>query len=148
MIVSIRFSKRAAVSEIQSTTCLCAVRPLPACCITSPQTWGPGTRFRCSFSEHAVVVHGSGPLPGLFCLSLPPCPSAKLLFILQQPGQAFADPLSTDRASCPLFCVHACSVCHSRPTLCDLMDCSPPGFSVHGMCQARGLEWGAIAFSM
>ena len=147
MIVSIRFSKRAAVSEIQSTTCLCAVRPLPACCITSPQTWGPGTRFRCSFSEHAVVVHGSGPLPGLFCLSLPPCPSAKLLFILQQPGQAFADPLSTDRASCPLFCVHACSVCHSRPTLCDLMDCSPPGFSVHGIFHARILEWVAVSFS-
>jgi len=27
------------------------------------------------------------------------------------------------------------------------MDCSPPGFSIHGIFQARGLEWGAIAFS-
>ena len=27
------------------------------------------------------------------------------------------------------------------------MDCSPPGFSVHGIFQARVLEWGAIAFS-
>ena len=27
------------------------------------------------------------------------------------------------------------------------MDCSPPGSSVHGIRQARGLEWGAIAFS-
>ena len=33
------------------------------------------------------------------------------------------------------------------PTLCDPMDCSPPGSSVHGICQARVLEWGAIAFS-
>ena len=33
------------------------------------------------------------------------------------------------------------------PTLCDPMDCSPPGSSVHGICQARGLERGAIAFS-
>ena len=33
-------------------------------------------------------------------------------------------------------------------TLCDPMDCSPPGSSVHGIFQARGLEWGAIAFSM
>ena len=33
------------------------------------------------------------------------------------------------------------------PTLSDPMDCSPPGSSVHGMLQARGLEWGAIAFS-
>ena len=27
------------------------------------------------------------------------------------------------------------------------MDCSPPGSSVHGICQARVLEWVAIAFS-
>ena len=27
------------------------------------------------------------------------------------------------------------------------MDCSPPGSSVHGVFQARVLEWGAIAFS-
>ena len=36
----------------------------------------------------------------------------------------------------------------SCPTLCDAMDCSLPGFSVHGIFQARVLEWGAIAFSM
>ena len=34
------------------------------------------------------------------------------------------------------------------PTLCDPMDCSPPGSSVHGIFQARVLEWGAIAFSL
>ena len=33
------------------------------------------------------------------------------------------------------------------PTLCDPMDCSPPGSSVHGIFQARALDWGAIAFS-
>ena len=33
------------------------------------------------------------------------------------------------------------------PTLSDPMDCSPPGSSVHGIFQARVLEWGAIAFS-
>ena len=32
----------------------------------------------------------------------------------------------------------------SCPTLCDPMDCSPPGFSVHGIHQARTLEWVAI----
>ena len=32
-------------------------------------------------------------------------------------------------------------------TLSDSMDCSPPGSSVHGVFQARLLEWGAIAFS-
>ena len=34
------------------------------------------------------------------------------------------------------------------PTLSDSMDCDPPGSSVHGIFQARVLEWGAIAFSM
>ena len=34
------------------------------------------------------------------------------------------------------------------PTLSDPMDCSPPGSSVHGIFQARVLEWGAIAFSV
>ena len=32
-------------------------------------------------------------------------------------------------------------------TLRDPMDCSPPGSSIHGILQARVLEWGAIAFS-
>ena len=36
----------------------------------------------------------------------------------------------------------------SCPTLSDPMDCSPPGSSVHGIFQARVLEWGAIAFSI
>ena len=33
------------------------------------------------------------------------------------------------------------------PTVSDPMDCSPPGSSVPGIFQVRGLEWGAIAFS-
>ena len=35
----------------------------------------------------------------------------------------------------------------SCPTLCNLMDCSPPGSSVHGGFQARTLEWVAMPFS-
>ena len=35
----------------------------------------------------------------------------------------------------------------SCPTLTDPVDCSLPGFAVHGIFQARVLEWGAIAFS-
>ena len=38
-------------------------------------------------------------------------------------------------------------VAQSCPTPCDPMDCSLPGSSVHGIFQARVLEWGAIAFS-
>ena len=39
-------------------------------------------------------------------------------------------------------------VAQSCPTLSDPMDCSAPGSSIHGIFQARVLEWGAIAFSM
>ena len=38
-------------------------------------------------------------------------------------------------------------VAQSCPTLSDPMDCSPPGSSIHGIFQARVLEWGASAFS-
>ena len=38
-------------------------------------------------------------------------------------------------------------VVQSCPTLCDPMDCSPPGSSIHGIFQARVLEWVAISLS-
>ena len=38
-------------------------------------------------------------------------------------------------------------VAQSCPTLQDPMDCSLPGSSIHGIFQAKVLEWGAIAFS-
>ena len=38
-------------------------------------------------------------------------------------------------------------VTQPRPTLCDPRDCSPPGSSVHGVLQARTLEWVAMPFS-
>ena len=39
-------------------------------------------------------------------------------------------------------------VTQSCPTPSDPMDCSPPGSSIHGIFQARVLDWGAIAFSI
>ena len=43
--------------------------------------------------------------------------------------------------------VHARSVTQSCPTLCDPMGCSPPGSSVHGILQARILDWAAVLSS-
>ena len=44
--------------------------------------------------------------------------------------------------------IHCCFlVAKSCPTLCDPMDCGPPDSSVHGISQARILEWVAISFS-
>ena len=46
---------------------------------------------------------------------------------------------------CVCVCVHMHA--QSCPTLCNPMDCSPPGASVHGILQARILEHIAISFS-
>ena len=45
------------------------------------------------------------------------------------------------------FISPVCSALHSCLTLCDPMDCSPPGSSVHGSPQAGILEWVAISSS-
>ena len=44
--------------------------------------------------------------------------------------------------------MHESEDAQSCLTLSDPMDCSLPGPSVHGIFQARVLEWGAIAFSL
>ena len=44
-------------------------------------------------------------------------------------------------------CVYGCLVAQLCLTLCDPMDCSPPGSSVHGILQARILEWVAMPSS-
>ena len=53
--------------------------------------------------------------------------------------------------SCPLDQVAvlhlSCSVAQLCPTVCDPTDCNPPGSSVHGILQARILEWVAISFT-
>ena len=47
---------------------------------------------------------------------------------------------------CILTCMHA-KLLQSCPTLCNPVCCSPPSSSVHGILQARTLEWAAISFS-
>ena len=44
-------------------------------------------------------------------------------------------------------CARVCARAQSCMTLCDPMDCSPSGSSVHGILQARILEWVAVSFS-
>ena len=46
--------------------------------------------------------------------------------------------------ACVFVCVKSLQSC---PTLCDPVDCSPLGSSVHGISQTRILEWGAFSFS-
>ena len=47
----------------------------------------------------------------------------------------------------PFPSCYCCLVTKSCPTLCNPMDYSPPGSSVHGISQARILEWVAVSFS-
>ena len=56
---------------------------------------------------------------------------------------------STEPCQQATDCIRLCSclVAQSCPILCNLIDCSPPGSSVHGVPQARILEWVAILFS-
>ena len=53
----------------------------------------------------------------------------------------------TNIHTCVGVCTSLCSVTRSCPTLRNSMDRSPPGSSVHGISQARILEWVAICFS-
>ena len=48
---------------------------------------------------------------------------------------------------CIVFCHVNLLVAQSCPVLCNPMECSPPGSSVHGILQARILEWVATSFS-
>ena len=43
---------------------------------------------------------------------------------------------------CVCVCAKSLQLC---PALCDPNDCSPPGSSVHGILQARTLEWAAVS---
>ena len=71
---------------------------------------------------------------------------------LHQPGEqelSFPLPLCSNQVISGLNDSHArcCLVAKLCLTLCNPMDCSPPGSSVHGISQARILEWVSIPFS-
>ena len=56
--------------------------------------------------------------------------------------------LDSERLMMLNVCVCVCVCAQSCPTLWDPMDCSLPGFSLHGIFQARILEWVAISISL
>ena len=81
------------------------------------------------------------------CLAHPFFSSKFLLPPVLHPGHVILEDGDMEEYSV-CVCVSVClCVTQSCPTLCDPMDCSPPGSSVHGILQARILEWLAIPFS-
>ena len=86
----------------------------------------PGPRGKCS------------PVIGFRTFSLPP---------LSPTSTPLSHQLCLPVPSLHCCCCHQSEVAQSCPTLCDPVDCSPPGSSAHGILQARILEWVAISFS-
>ena len=86
-----------------------------------PLPGNPATERLSCFLIFSFFNHPEGPLPG--CTVTPP-------------------PATTPRSI-----VDVVLVTQSHLTLCDPVDCSPAGSSVHGILQARILEWAAIPFS-
>ena len=62
-------------------------------------------------------------------------------------SQNYQDDIDKISSIKAFSCESESEVAQSCPTLCDPMDCSPPGSSIHGILQARLLEWVAISFS-
>ena len=84
-------------------------------------------------------------------LKTPPWPRPLLRFRKGQEvslhTQTFLLNLTKQHRFTLFFLESESEVAQSCPTLSDLMDCSPPGSSVHGIFQAIVLEWVVIAFS-
>ena len=89
-----------------------------------------------------------------------------LKWVMKQKKQrlsSYQRPTTAKRFALPVFCVSVHSLFLFLPKtyvrenfsvnkqsyvcVCDPMDCSPPGSSVHGISQARVLEWVAVSFS-
>ena len=86
----------------------------------------------------------------LLPLCFPPSPTSPRCFPLSQPlfhHKAFVCFCLSSPLSCKLWRQSESEVAQSCLTLCDPMDCSLPGSSIHGIFQARILQWVAISFS-
>ena len=70
----------------------------------------------------------------------------QIIFFFSLCNERETPPYISSKYVCACLCM-CVLVAQSCLTLCDPMDCSPPDFSVHGILQARILEWVAIPFS-
>ena len=75
-------------------------------------------------------------------------PEARLSWASRKSSQlpSIWEPWNKTMSLGPCLCVSVCLITQSSPTLCNPMGCSLPGSSVHGILQARILEWVAISF--
>ena len=92
--------------------------------------WGPWEAHMTSLSSNFPVCSVT--------------PQLHPLCLLSQAGLRLKK--DNERAGLKRTSVCACSLAQLCPILCNPIDCSPPGSSVHGILQARILEWVAIPF--
>ena len=111
----------------------------------SKATWNPN----CSFNPNILILGHFSSLCAS-CGSQGPLSSRRPTSLHQKKFHR-RTPNQTDNQKGPMLwfvciCVYAKSL-QSCPTLCDPIDCSPPGSSVHGILQAGILEWVAMPSS-
>ena len=105
--------------------------------------------------EQVLVMHGGELAWGVWRLeikvSLPPCDRALTAFVyldlIPHPSRKTSLYMTVQRNKHPFAPYSVCVLTQSCPTLCNLTDCRPPGSSVHGLLQARILEWVAMPSS-
>ena len=109
----------------------------------------PGAQTQWLLQAHTQHLHC-----GTLCSQRgPTCPSLQLgsdLQACQQVRQLCTKLVQRNRhmySDVCAVCVCVYVVAQSCPTLCNPMDCSPPGSSVHGILQERLVQWVAIPFS-
>ena len=102
--------------------------------------WGRGSAGSCTQASHTSSHRAADPAP--LAPGNPPSPSTSLLNgSTEPPGKHHQGHL------CKVDTAVWALAPQSRLTLCDALDCRPPGSSVHGILQARIPEWAAIPFS-
>ena len=100
--------------------------------------------FSASVYFFLLSVTSFFPLKRCILLRLPPKKQPKWQFYLGWSWGREINSVSEPVAEITLIFIILTQLC---PTLCDHMDCSPPGSCVHGILQARILEWVAISYS-
>ena len=110
------------------------------------------TKKPCLLGQNPPPMYTAAPMPSTCCQGTwSSCPCSMLterLSAISCPGATGKIPVRARLPDQPVtVCTCVCSVTQLCLTLCDPVDCSPPGSSVHGILQARILEWVAMPSS-
>ena len=103
----------------------------------------------CGPGPGAQVLPGTGRERGAprVCLPVSTHASWSVCLLAALGWKQDTDPKEAAESRDVCSLMRTCSVTQLCPALCDPMDCSPPGSSVHGILQARILEWVAMSSS-